>query len=88
MIGPILLAISWLLLRFERTSLGALGFNAPVRRARQFAAGFLVAGLVVAAQQGGLALAVGTSWATRFSSPLPRSGFTIGSHTEPLAIPS
>jgi hypothetical protein len=62
MIGPILLALSWLLLRFERTGLGALGFNAPARRAREFAVGFLVAGLVVVAQQGGLALAVGTSW--------------------------
>lgn len=62
MIGPILLAISWLLLRFQGSGLGALGFNAPARRAREFAAGFLVAGIVVVVQQVGLALAVGTSW--------------------------
>ena len=51
MIGPILLALSWILLRLEGKSLGVLGVDAPVLRLRQFGAGFLVAGLAVVIQQ-------------------------------------
>lgn len=62
MIGPILLAVSWLLLRLEGKSLAAIGLNAPVLRVRQLAAGFLVAGLVVVAQQIGLSAVAGVPW--------------------------
>lgn len=46
MIGPILLALSWLLLRLEGQGIAAIGVNAPAVRARQLAAGFIVGGLV------------------------------------------
>lgn len=62
MIGPILLAISWLLLRLEGKGLGVLGLNEPAVRARQFAAGFFVAGLAVVVQQLGHASAADVSW--------------------------
>lgn len=62
MIGPILLAVSWILLRAEGKGLGALGLNAPGLRLRQFAIGFLVAGTVAALQQIGLSLAAGVPW--------------------------
>jgi len=62
MIGPILLAVSWLLLRFEGKSLGTIGIDSQAVRARQFAAGFLVAGFAVLVQQLGLAAAAGVSW--------------------------
>ena len=62
MIGPILLAVSWLLLRIQKQSLDALGFNAPIVRARQLAAGFAAAGIVVVVQQLGLAAATHTTW--------------------------
>jgi membrane protease YdiL (CAAX protease family) len=62
MIGPILLAISWLLLRLEGHGLAAIGVNAPAVRARQLAAGFIVAGLVVAVQQLGLSAIAGVPW--------------------------
>jgi membrane protease YdiL (CAAX protease family) len=56
-IGPILLAISWLLLRFEGRGLANLGFDQPRRRAREFALGFLFLGAASAIQQLGLSLA-------------------------------
>lgn len=56
MIGPILLALSWMLLRLEGKSLEVLGLDAPAARLRQFGAGFLVAGLAVVVQQ------LGHSW--------------------------
>lgn len=62
MIGPILLAVSWLLLRLERKGLGAIGFNAPTLRARQLGAGFVIAGLVVVVQQLGVAAVAGVPW--------------------------
>jgi uncharacterized protein len=62
MIGPLLLAVSWLLLRLEGKGLGALGLNAPALRARQLAAGFLVAGLAVVMQQLGLAAVAEVPW--------------------------
>jgi uncharacterized protein len=62
MIGPILLAISWILLRLERKDLGVLGLNAPGVRVRQFGAGFLVAGAVVVLQQLGHAAVVDVPW--------------------------
>lgn len=58
----VLLAASWLLLRFEGKGLGVLGFNAPATRATQFTVGFLVAGLFAIAQQSGLSLASGVPW--------------------------
>ena len=62
MIGPILVAISWGLLKLEGKGLGAIGFNLPGARLREFAAGFLVAGAVVVFQQLGGAWATGIPW--------------------------
>ena len=62
MIGPILLAVSWVLLRLEGKGLRALGFDAPRRRLAEFAAGMLVAAAAVAIQQLGLAAATGVAW--------------------------
>lgn len=62
MIGPLLLAISWLLLRLEGKSLDALGFNTPGRRTQQFLVGFVIAALAVVVQQIGLSLAAGIPW--------------------------
>jgi len=59
MIGPILLAVSWLLLRLEGRSLAAIGVNRPGQRAREFAFGFLFLGGVSAVQQLGLSFAAG-----------------------------
>lgn len=59
MIGPLLLAVSWLLLRLEGRGLAALGLDKPVERARQFALGFLFLGTASAIQQLGLSLAAG-----------------------------
>ncbi len=62
MIGPILLAFSWILLRLEGKGLGALGLNAPALRVRQCGAGFLVAGLAVVVQQLGHAVVADVAW--------------------------
>jgi hypothetical protein len=62
MIGPILLAISWILLRLEGKGLGVLGLDAPVLRIRQCGAGFLVAGIIVVLQQLGHAAVAGVPW--------------------------
>lgn len=62
MIGPLLLALSWILLRLEGKRLDVLGLNAPAVRSRQFAAGFLVAGLTVVVQQLGLAVVADVPW--------------------------
>ena len=62
MIGPILLALSWILLRLEGKSLGVLGLNAPALRLRQCGAGFLVAGLAVILQQLGHAAVADVAW--------------------------
>ncbi len=62
MIGPILLALSWILLRLEGKGLGVLGLNAPVARLRQFGAGVLVAGLAVVVQQLGHAVVADVPW--------------------------
>jgi membrane protease YdiL (CAAX protease family) len=56
MIGPILLAVSWFLLRLEGRGLDAIGFNAPRKRAVEFTAGFVAFGTVAATQQLGLSL--------------------------------
>jgi membrane protease YdiL (CAAX protease family) len=53
-IGPILLSISWLLLRLEGRGLGALGIDRPRRRLAQFVLGFAFLGGVSALQQLGL----------------------------------
>lgn len=62
MIGPLLLAVSWLLLRLEGRSLAALGIDAPGARARQFTVAFLFLGTAAAVQQLGLALAADVSF--------------------------
>ena len=51
MIGVILLAVSWILLRLERKPLSVLGFDHPGRRTLEFGAGLLIAGAFVMAQQ-------------------------------------
>lgn len=62
MIGPILLAVTWLLLRFEHRSLRAIGFDAPAQRLRELAIAFLIAGATVVVQQFGLSVASGVMW--------------------------
>ncbi len=62
MIGPILLIVSWLLLRLEGKRLDALGFNEPKRRSLEFGLSFLLAGVVAAAQQLGLSAATAVPW--------------------------
>jgi membrane protease YdiL (CAAX protease family) len=55
-IGPILLALSWVLLRLEGRGLSALGFNRPRHRVGEFLVGFVVLGIASGAQQAGLSL--------------------------------
>lgn len=62
MIGPILLALSWILLRLEGKGLRVLGLDAPAVRLRQFAGGLLVAGLAVVMQQLGHAAVADVAW--------------------------
>lgn len=62
MIGPILLALSWILLRLEGKGLGVLGVDAPGLRLRQCGAGFLVAGVAVVIQQLGHAAVAEVPW--------------------------
>ena len=62
MIGPILLAVSWVLLRLEAKSLRVLGFNLPLRRLGELALGFFATGIAAAIQQVGYALATGETW--------------------------
>jgi uncharacterized protein len=62
MIGPILLALSWILLRLEGKGLDVLGVNKPALRLREFGAGFLVAGLAVVVQQLGNAVVADVPW--------------------------
>ncbi len=62
MIGPLLLFLSWLLLRAQGKGLDALGFNQPVVRLRQFTAGFALTACAASLQQIGYAHAAGTSW--------------------------
>ena len=64
MIGPLLVALSWGLLRLERKGLGEIGFNAPWLRLRQFAAGLVLAGGVAALQQLGGSWSTGIAWET------------------------
>lgn len=59
MIGPLLLAVSWVLLRLEGPGLAALGIDRPAERSRQFVLGFLFLGTASAVQQLGLSLAAG-----------------------------
>jgi membrane protease YdiL (CAAX protease family) len=72
-IGFILLAISWLLLRIEGKTLGALGFNAPATRLKQLTAGFVVAGATIAIQQLALSAVSGIPWQVNPSA----SGTTV-----------
>lgn len=62
MIGPILIALSWLLLRLEGKRLVELGFDRPARRLWEAAVGFAVTALAVVIQQLGLAATAGLSF--------------------------
>lgn len=62
MIGPILLALSWLLLRLEGRGLNTIGIDQPRRRSIEFAVGFVALGLAVGTQQLGLALSAGDAF--------------------------
>ena len=73
MIGPILVALSWVLLRLEGKDLGVLGFNALMRRLREFAGGFVIAGSVAALQQAGGAWATGIPWSVNPAFGLPEA---------------
>jgi uncharacterized protein len=57
MIGPILLALSWMLLRLERRSLRDLGIDQPRKRTAEFLLGVAVFGVASALQQLGLSAA-------------------------------
>lgn len=50
MVGIIIIAITYLLLRIEKCSLKVLGFNKPLQRTSEFVTGFLLAGSVAATQ--------------------------------------
>ena len=62
MIGPILVAVSWILLKIEGKGLATIGFNAPKARFSQFAIGFLVAGAFAVLQQLGRSFVTGIPW--------------------------
>ncbi len=72
MIGPILLAFSWILLRLEGKGPGVLGVDAPRVRLGQCAAGFFVAGLAVIVQQLGHAAAADVPWRVCPAAPTGR----------------
>ena len=57
MIGPILLLVTWVLLRLEGKRLSAVGVDQPSRRFAEFGVGFAVLGLAAAIQQLGLSAA-------------------------------
>lgn len=59
MIGPLLIAVSWILLRLEGRGIGAIGFNRPRRRFTELGVGFVAFAAAAAVQQLGLALAAG-----------------------------
>jgi len=50
MIGPILIIISWILLRVQRRPLSVLGFNKPSQRTAEFVCGLMVAGIFASIQ--------------------------------------
>ncbi|MCK7595317.1 CPBP family intramembrane glutamic endopeptidase [Pseudomarimonas salicorniae] len=50
MIGPVLIAVSWLLLRLQGRPLSELGFNKPVQRLVEFVSGLALAGLFASLQ--------------------------------------
>lgn len=62
MIGPILLAVSWLLLRLEGKGLSSIGVDKPRRRLAELAIGFALFGAAAAVQQLGLSLATGDAF--------------------------
>lgn len=64
MIGPLLLAVTALLLAIERRSLRAVGFDRPRARATEFAAGFAAAGAAAALVQLGTSWITGIAWVT------------------------
>jgi len=49
-IGPLLIGISWILLRLQKRTLSELGFNKPRLRLIEFFAGFALAGAFAASQ--------------------------------------
>jgi hypothetical protein len=72
MIGPLLLAVTWLLLRLEGKPLSAIGFNRGARRLAEFAAGFAALGLAATVQQLGLSAATGDPFAPMSAHDLRR----------------
>ncbi|AOS96932.1 CAAX amino terminal protease self- immunity [Microbulbifer aggregans] len=50
MIGPLLVAISWILLRIEGRKISVLGFDKPQQRSIEFLSGFTVAAVFAAGQ--------------------------------------
>lgn len=71
MIGAILLAMSWLLLRWEGKSISELGFNRPRRRLTEFAMGFSIAAVFCVAQQVLIAGFSGFHWVVNQEMTLP-----------------
>lgn len=62
MIGIILLAITWLLLRFEHKNLTVIGLNKPAQRSLEFTIGLIIAALFCFAQNSALAIAGDFAW--------------------------
>lgn len=62
MIGPILLFVTWALLRLERKNLNVIGINKPGIRLKQFTIAFLVTAVCASLQQLLLAIATGNNW--------------------------
>lgn len=71
MIGPILLAVSWLLLRLEGRRLDAIGINEPRRRTTEFVLGFVAFGFVAAIQQSGQSLVAGDAFTVNPAVDVP-----------------
>ena len=61
-IGPLLLVVTWGLLRLEGKGLREIGVDAPALRLRQFGFGVLAAGAVAALQQVGASAVADVPW--------------------------
>lgn len=61
-IGPLLLAITWLLFRLQGQSLRAIGVDAPLRRLSEYAIAFVIGGAAEGIQQIGLSAASDVAW--------------------------
>jgi hypothetical protein len=89
-IGPILLAVTWLLLRAEGKPLSAIGIDRGPRRIAEFVAGFAALGVAAAAQQLGLAAALSdpfvTNAAARPAALLDGARFVVNSPRRSASI--